>query len=145
MSMNTFITSNRIMSLIRLALGFTFLWAFLDKLFGLGFATPATNAWIAGGSPTTGFLTFAVKGPFAGLFTALAGMAWVDWAFMAGLLFVGVTLIINRWVTWGAVIGIGMLLLMYLALLFPENNPIIDDHIIYALVLGYIALQKNAR
>ena len=41
---------------IRLALGWVFLWAFLDKLFGLGHATPAKRAWINGGSPTKGFL-----------------------------------------------------------------------------------------
>jgi thiosulfate dehydrogenase [quinone] large subunit len=38
---------------LRLALGWIFLWAVIDKLFGLGFATPAKNAWIDGGSPTT--------------------------------------------------------------------------------------------
>ncbi|WP_318272177.1 hypothetical protein [Microbispora triticiradicis] len=40
----------------RVAVGWVFLWAFLDKLFGWGFATPAAKAWINGGSPTTGFL-----------------------------------------------------------------------------------------
>ena len=40
----------------RLALGWIFLWAFLDKLFGLGHSTPSTGAWINGGSPTKGFL-----------------------------------------------------------------------------------------
>src|SRR5688572_9064984 len=37
---------------VRLALGWVFLWAFLDKAFGLGFATSAARAWIDGGSPT---------------------------------------------------------------------------------------------
>jgi hypothetical protein len=41
----------------RIALGWTFLWAFTDKLLGLGFATEPQNAWIRGGSPTFGFLT----------------------------------------------------------------------------------------
>ncbi|MEV4569763.1 hypothetical protein AB0K12_38895 [Nonomuraea sp. NPDC049419] len=40
----------------RIAIGWIFLWAFLDKTFGWGFATPSDRAWIAGGSPTTGFL-----------------------------------------------------------------------------------------
>lgn len=31
----------------RLALGWVFLGAFLDKTFGLGFATPADAAWLA--------------------------------------------------------------------------------------------------
>ena len=41
---------------LRIALGFVFLWAFLDKTFGLGYATPSAKAWINGGSPTKGFL-----------------------------------------------------------------------------------------
>lgn len=128
-----------LMSALRLSMGFIFFWAFLDKTFGFGFATSQSNAWINGGSPTTGFLTNAVQGPFASFFSGLAGQFWVDWLFMLGLLFVGVTLIINRYVKWGSLAGAVMLLLMYLALLWPENNPLIDDHIVYALLLLYIA------
>ena len=51
---------------LRLALGWMFLWAFLDKMFGLGHETAAEDAWINGGSPTEGFLAFAAAGPFAG-------------------------------------------------------------------------------
>lgn len=123
-------------------MGFIFLWAFLDKTFGLGFATKSSGAWIHGGSPTTGFLTHAVQGPFATIFKSLAGIAVVDWLFMLGLLFVGLTLIIGRFVRWGSIVGIVMLVLMYLAVLWPANNPVIDDHIIYALILAYIATRK---
>jgi thiosulfate dehydrogenase [quinone] large subunit len=132
-----------VMVTLRLAMGFIFLWAFIDKTFGLGFATPANKAWINGGSPTTGFLSSAVKGPLADFFHSLAGVAIVDWMFMAGLLFVGLTLIFNKYVKWGAIAGSIMLLLMYLALLWPENNPIIDDHIIYALVLILIFFKRD--
>mgnify|MGYP003403318798 FL=1 len=128
---------------LRLLMGFIFLWAFLDKTFGLGFATTADKAWILGGSPTSGFLTHAVVGPFATFFNSLAGVVLVDWLFMLGLLFVGVTLILNRYVKWGALAGIMMLILMYLALLFPENNPFVDDHIVYAVLLGYIAIHSR--
>lgn len=132
-----------VMVALRLAMGFIFLWAFIDKTFGLGFATPTSKAWINGGSPTSGFLSSAVKGPLADFFHSLAGVAVVDWMFMAGLLFVGLTLIFNKYVKWGAVAGSIMLLLMYLALLWPENNPIIDDHIIYALVLILIFFKRD--
>lgn len=132
-----------VLLLLRLTMGFTFLWAFFDKLFGLGFATSADHAWINGGSPTTGFLTYAVKGPFANIFHPLAGIPIVDWLFMAGLLFVGLTLILNKYVKWGCIAGIIMLALMYLSLINPENNPIIDEHIVYILVLSLIALRKN--
>lgn len=79
-------------------MAFIFLWAFVDKTFGLGFTTLAEKSWINGGSPTTGFLTFATKGPMAEFFKGLAGMAVVDWLFMLGLLFVGLTLLLNRFV-----------------------------------------------
>src|ERR1044072_1320309 len=42
---------------LRLLTGFAFLWAFLDKTFGLGYATPSGKGWIDGGSPTKGFLS----------------------------------------------------------------------------------------
>lgn len=132
-----------VLTCLRLAMGFIFLWAFLDKLFGLGFATTSDKAWIHGGSPTAGFLSFGVKGPFVDMFHSLAGVALVDWMFMLGLLFIGLTLILNKYIKWGCVAGIIMLGLMYLALLFPENNPIIDDHIIYMLVLAYIGLRNE--
>jgi thiosulfate dehydrogenase [quinone] large subunit len=120
---------------LRLSMAFIFLWAFLDKTFGLGFATTKANAWINGGSPTAGFLSHAVKGPFADFFHSLAGLWIVDWLFMLGLLFVGLSLLLNMYKKPGATAGVLMLMLMWLALLFPENNPIIDDHIVYSLVL----------
>ena len=128
---------------LRLAMGFTFLWAFFDKLFGLGFATTTAKAWINGGSPTYGFLTMATKGPFVEFFKSLAGSPIVDWLFMIGLLAVGLTLIFNRLIKWGALAGGLMMLLMYLAALPPANNPVIDDHIIYILVLAVIGLRNR--
>ena len=49
---------------VRVTMGFVFLWSFLDKLLGLGFATDREAAWIEGGSPTAGFLQFGTQGPF---------------------------------------------------------------------------------
>jgi thiosulfate dehydrogenase [quinone] large subunit len=132
-----------VLVLLRLVMGFIFLWAFLDKTFGLGFATTPDKAWLKGGSPTAGFLSFAVKGPFVNIFHSLASVPAIDWLFMAGLLFTGLTLIFNKYVKWGALSGSLMLLLMYLALLMPENNPIIDEHIVYILVLALLALKSN--
>ncbi len=130
-------------TLLRYSMSFIFLWAFFDKTFGLGFATKAPNAWIHGGSPTSGFLSFGVKGPFAEFFHSLAGVAIVDWMFMLGLLFIGVTLLFNKYVKWGCLAGIAMMILMYLSLLLPENNPLIDDHIINMLVLALLAFKTR--
>ena len=132
-------------TLLRVVMGFIFLWAFLDKTFGLGFATTAEKAWINGGSPTTGFLSSLAGGPFVEIFRSLAGVSLVDWLFMLGLLFAGLTLLLNKFVKWGCLAGSLMFLLMYLSLLPPENNPIIDEHIVYILVLILVALASKDR
>lgn len=132
-----------ILSVLRFAMGFIFIWAFFDKLFGLGFATNKVNAWINGGSPTSGFLANAVHGPFANIFNMLANVAIVDWLFMLGLLFIGLTLIFNKYIKIGCIAGIIMLFFMYLSLLFPENNPIIDEHIIYIIILLLIYFENK--
>lgn len=128
--------TKNIFNVLRVAMSFIFLWAFVDKLLGLGFATTPEKSWIAGGSPTSGFLANGVQGPFASLFNSLAGVPLVDWLFMLGLLFIGLTMLLNKYVKYGAMAGMIMMALMYLALLFPANNPIIDEHIIYLLVFA---------
>ena len=127
---------------LRFSMVFIFLWAFFDKLFGLGFATTPDKAWIAGGSPTSGFLSFGTHGPFVDFFKSLSGMVVVDWLFMVGLLCIGLTLLLNKYVKWGAIAGIIMMFLMWLSLLPPENNPIIDEHVVYALVLALLAVKS---
>ncbi|RXR24751.1 DoxX family protein [Oerskovia turbata] len=127
-------------AVIRLSLGWVFLWAFLDKTFGLGYATPAEGAWINGGHPTSGFLEGATTGPFADFYQGLAGQAWVDWVFMIGLLGVGLALILGIGMRVAAVAGALMLVLMWTAVLPPANNPFMDDHLVYALVLVALAL-----
>ncbi|MBP7006727.1 MAG: hypothetical protein KBC44_01225 [Candidatus Pacebacteria bacterium] len=129
-----------ILRLLRFSLGFIFLWAFLDKTFGLGFATTEAKAWINGGSPTHGFLSNAVKGPFADFFHSVASNPMIDWFFMAGLLIVGLTLIFNKYVKWGSYVGAAMMLVIWVSALPPENNPVIDDHIVYMFVFLYFAL-----
>jgi thiosulfate dehydrogenase [quinone] large subunit len=125
---------------LRLSLGWIFLWAFLDKLFGLGRGTPAENAWIDGGSPTKGFLGNAVSGPFEGFYHSFAGAAWADWLFMIGLAGIGIALIAGIGMRIAAVSGALMLVLMWTAVLPPENNPFMDDHLVYAGILGVLAL-----
>jgi thiosulfate dehydrogenase (quinone) large subunit len=137
---------------LRLAIGFEFLWAFFDKTFGLGYATPAAHAWINGGSPTKGFLSGAI-GPFQGVFNGIAGAPVVDWLFMLGLLGVGVALILGVAVRAGAMSGALMLALMYLAVWVPSTtaggqpsgstNPIVDEHIVGILGLILVAALVN--
>lgn len=132
-------SANKFFGVLRILLGWIFLWPFFDKMFGLGFATPADRAWIDGASPTAGFLGNATRGPFADLFASLAGQAWVDWLFMAGLLLIGLALILGVGVYIASYAGALMLMLMWLAVLPPEHNPVIDDHVIYSIALLHLA------
>ncbi|MBX6766244.1 MAG: DoxX family membrane protein, partial [Actinomadura rubrobrunea] len=124
----------------RLALGWVFAWAFLDKTFGLGHETPAAKAWIEGGSPTEGFLKNSPTGPFEGLYHDMAGLAWVDWLFMIGLAGIGAALLLGIGMRIAAAGGALLLVMMWAAVLPPDNNPFMDDHLVYAIVLVGLAL-----
>lgn len=136
---------HRSLALLRISLGWIFLWAFLDKTLGLGYATPSGNAWIRGGSPTSGFLANATSGPLQDLFQALSGSALVDWLFMLGLLGIGLALLLGVGMKIAAWSGSTLLLLMWLALLPTENNPFLDDHLVYAIALFACQLGKAGR
>ena len=147
---------DRAIAALRIAFGFTFLWAFLDKAFALGFSTGAQfdeegartgvdfmaqdAAWFNGGSPTEGFLTFGVPAdnPFKDMFNSMAGQAWVDWLFMIGLLGIGVTLLLGVGMRIGTAAGALMYAFMYAAVLPLENNPIVDDHLIGVIAMAVL-------
>jgi len=126
-------------AVIRLSLGWVFLWAFLDKAFGLGHETTSKDAWFNGGSPTKGFLAFGAAGPFKGFYNNIAGATWADWLFMLGLLGIGVALLTGVAMRFAAAAGTLLLVLMWTVVLPPANNLFMDDHLIYALVLVLIA------
>ena len=128
------VATRYVWSITRLCLGWTFLWPFLDKLFGLGHETTTTHAWINGGSPSFGFLSGAT-GPFAGFYQAIAGAGVVNWLFMIGLLCIAVALPLGVGMRIAAISGAVLLVLMWSASLPPQDDIFMDNHIIYALVL----------
>ena len=142
--------AGKALAVLRVVTGFVFLWAFLDKLFGLGYATPSKGAWISGGSPTRGFLSSVHVGPFESMFHSWAGTWWADWLFMLGLGAIGIAVIAGVGLRLSAVAGSLMMLMMWAAE-WPfaqsmstgeathSTNPIIDYHIIYALILIVVA------
>jgi len=144
------VAARRILAVLRIATGFIFLWAFLDKTFGLGFSTTSDHSWINGGSPTKGFLGSVDVGPFAGIAHSIAGTWWADWLFMLALLGVGVALMAGV-AMWPAAFAGSLLVLMMWAAEFPldrltsagdpsgSTNPIVDYHIVYGLVLLALA------
>jgi thiosulfate dehydrogenase (quinone) large subunit len=152
---------------LRLLMGWTFLWAFVDKMFGLGFATGrdadtgaivfgGADAWINGGSPTAGVLGFAVKGPFKGFYQSLTGFqmgaagptaaAWVDWVFMISMLAIGLALILGIGVKLASIGGAVWMVIFYTATaIWPEHNPFVDEHVIMFVVLIGLFLANAGR
>jgi thiosulfate dehydrogenase [quinone] large subunit len=145
---STIVTSpsgRRVLAVLRIATGFIFLWAFLDKTFGLGYSTPRAAAWINGGTPSQGFLKSpAVVGPFKAFFATIASPT-TDILFMLGMLAIGVAVILGIGLRVSAITGTIILLFMYLAeWSFGPNaastNPVVDYHIIFALSLILVAV-----
>jgi thiosulfate dehydrogenase (quinone) large subunit len=132
-------TARHLWAVTRLALGWTFLWPFLDKTFGLHHQTPSASAWIHGGSPTQGFLSGSV-GPLAGFYRGFAGAGWANWGFMLGLLCIALALLSGIGMRVAAISGSVLLVLMWSASFPPQNDLFLDDHIIYALVLLTLAV-----
>ena len=132
--------AGRAIAVLRIAFGLEFLWAFVDKLFGLGYATPSGKGWIDGGDPTAGFLGKGTSGPMAGFYHSLVGDWWVTPLFMIGLAGIGLALILGIGLRIAAVSGVVLYLLMWSANLPPQTNPVLDDHILGAITLVVLAL-----
>lgn len=134
----TSVNARRALAVTRLATGFIFLWAFLDKTFGLGYATPSERAWINGGTPSQGFLNSpAVVGPFQSFFQGIASPA-TDVLFMLGMLGVGLAVMLGIGLRVAAWSGSIIMVMMWMAewpLVEGSTNPLVDYHIVYALVL----------
>ena len=128
---------------LRIALGFIFLWAFVDKLFGLGFSTAMEKAAIYGNSPTLGFLSTATYGPFAFIFQSIAGNTIIDVLFMASLLFIGITLMSGFGVKYGSFVGAILMFLIWISRFPPQTNPIIDEHVIYIIIFIYLLIKDK--
>jgi thiosulfate dehydrogenase [quinone] large subunit len=134
-----------VLAVARIVIGFTFLWAFLDKLFGLNFSTPSSRAWINGGTPAQGFIK-AIDGPFHDAFQIVANPVG-DWLFMIGLLGLGIAMITGAGLRIAAAAGTLLLVFMFLAewpaattvvdgkVVSGSTNPVVDSHWHEALLL----------
>ena len=143
--------TRRALGALRIGFGLTFLWAFFDKLLALGFHTGYDQtgekldrfgdaAWINGGSPTEGFLKFGADGPFQSFYNSIGGTVWADTLFMLGLLGIGVALTLGIGMRVAAVSAAVMYVLMWTVVLPPENNPLLDDHLLGGLTVIVLML-----
>jgi thiosulfate dehydrogenase [quinone] large subunit len=127
-------------AVIRFGMAWTFLWPFVDKMFGLNHQTTSAQAWINGGNPTKGFLSGSA-GAFSSFYQSIAGAGVVNVLFMVGLLGIGLALALGVAMRPACVAGATMLLLMWSASLPPSDDLFLDNHIIYALLLiGLVAV-----
>ena len=114
--------------LMRLTMGWIFVYSGFDKLI---------NGFSAGG-----FLANATRGPLAGWFQGLgensAALGVIDPLVVWGEILIGLALVFGVMTRWAAFWGATMMFLFYLAQFPPENNPLMEYHLIYMLVLGVI-------
>jgi thiosulfate dehydrogenase [quinone] large subunit len=140
-----------VLAVLRIVTGLTFLWAFLDKTFGLGYATASTQGWLAGGSPTKGFLSHVQVGPMQSMMRDWAGAGWANWLFMIGLLGIGLALLLGVGMRLAATGGAVLLAFMWIAEWPParhgstgaatsSTNPLIDYHLVYIVVVIALAV-----
>ncbi len=123
---------------VRLSMGWVFLWAFLDKLFGLGHETAEQGRLDQRRQPHQGLPRLRRHGPVQGLLQRhrrrrLGRLAVHDRpARHRHRAVLGIAMRV------AAAAGVLLLVLMWTAVLPPANNPFMDDHLIYAMVLVLI-------
>ena len=124
----------------RLCLSSIFLWAFVDKLFGLGHETAAGQGWLDGGSPTARLPRQRHEGSVPGPLPLLRRRRLGGLDVHGGLLGIGIALLLGVAMRPAAAAGTALLVMMWTAVLPPENHVFMDDHLVYALVLVGLAL-----
>ncbi|MDZ4278913.1 MAG: DoxX family protein [Dehalococcoidia bacterium] len=114
--------------LLRLTMGWVFVWAGFDKLIR--------------GFDASGFLVNTTKGPLSGWFQSLgenqAALDVINPMVTWGQILIGVALIFGVAVRWSAFWGAAMMFLFYIAQFPPEHNPFMEYYLIYMLLLGLL-------
>ncbi|MFX0124993.1 MAG: hypothetical protein ACFFAE_15280 [Candidatus Hodarchaeota archaeon] len=139
-----------LLGFLRIAYGFEFLWAFFDKLLGLGINTTPENSFLAGGSPTEGYLLYVTNpnSPFAPIFNGPDAVLLqlgilVDLAYMGMLLVGGVTLITGIGVRIGGFSTAMFFFSVWLSSIPPEFNPILEEHFLQMWILIFFAISSS--
>ena len=112
----------------RLSMGWIFIWSGFDKLI---------TDFSAGG-----FLVNASRGPLNDIFidmgTNQTALDVIDPLVIWGQILIGFSLILGLFTRVGAFFGAVQMLMFYLSVLYPENNPFMDEHIIYIGILAML-------
>lgn len=112
----------------RLSMGWIFIWSGFDKLI---------TDFSAGG-----FLASVSRGPLKDVFvdmgTSQTALDVIDPLVIWGQILIGFSLILGVFMRLGAFFGPVQMVMFYLPQLWPEHNPFLDDHIIYAGILALL-------
>ncbi|MDP2676948.1 MAG: DoxX family protein [bacterium] len=122
--------------LLRISLGGLFFYSGITKIMN--------PDWSAAGY-MAGAKTFA---SFFQLLSSPAYIGWVNLLNEWGLTILGAALILGLFVRWAAIGGVIIMMLYYFVILqFPhagDHSYIVDEHIIYSLVLLYFIATKKS-
>jgi len=139
-----------LLGLLRIFFGFEFLWAFLDKFFGLGIGTAPENSFLAGAPLTEGYLSFVTNpnSPFAFVFNGPDALLvqlgiFVDLAYLGMLLVGGITLISGIGVRIGGLSTFIFFFSVWLATFPPANNPFIESHFLQMWILLFFVISNS--
>lgn len=115
--------------LLRVSLGWLFLYAGYSKLTA------------ASGFTAKQFL-INLHGPFSQFYLPMAGNPLVDNLVIWGEILIGICLILGVLVRFSSFWGIVMMLLFYFAQYPPAHSLIVNDQLIYALLLVYLMVSN---
>ena len=112
--------------LLRLTMGWIFLWSGIDKL--------VTDF------SASGFLVNGTQGPLGDWFQSLgtnqAALDVINPLVIWGQVLIGVTLVLGLFTRAGLFWAAAMMMMFYLAQFPPANNPFMDEHLVYILLFG---------
>jgi len=114
--------------LLRLTMGWIFLWSGVDKL-----VTDFSAA---------GFLVNATQGPLGGWFQDLGrnqtALDVINPLVIWGQILIGTTLMLGLFTRAGLFWAAVMMMMFYLAVFPPANNPFMDEHLVYIVIFGLL-------
>ncbi len=139
-----------LLGLLRIFFGFEFLWAFLDRFFGLGIATAPEASFLSGAKQTEGYLMFVTNpdSPFAFIFNGPDALllelgVLVDLMYMGMLLVGGVTLLTGMGVRIGGLSTALFFFSVWLSAIPPQYNPFIEEHFLQMWILLFFAISSS--
>ncbi|MEO6956002.1 MAG: hypothetical protein ABI137_04595 [Antricoccus sp.] len=129
-----------LLGLVRILIGWMFIWTFIDRTFGLGRPTSHDQAWTRGGSPIDGFVGSArdsgSRNPVPGFWQFLSEQhAWVNIVLMVLIAVIGVLLVLGFGMWFSCVAGAILLLLQWFTAWPIKDNLFLNSALLGAVVL----------